>query len=74
MKIFVKVQANAKKDVVEKVDETHFVVRTKTQPKEGKANIATIQLLAKFFDIPKSCVRLCLGASYREKIFDIEEK
>jgi uncharacterized protein (TIGR00251 family) len=72
MKISVKVKPNAKQDKIEKVNESHFLVRVKEKPQEGKANKAVIKALAEYFCIPQAAVVLVKGQSSREKIFEIK--
>ena len=71
MKIFVKVRPNANEEKIEKISETNFVVAVKQPPVQGKANRAVINALAVYFDIPKSQIRLALGATGKNKIFEI---
>lgn len=71
MKISVKVNPNAKRERVEKIDERHFIVSVKEPPIKGRANIAIIEALAAHFNISSSRVRLVAGFSSREKIFEI---
>jgi uncharacterized protein (TIGR00251 family) len=72
LKISVKVKPNAKQDKIERVNESHFLVRVKEKPQEGKANRAVIKALAEYFDIPQSEIILLKGHSAREKIFEIK--
>ncbi len=41
---------------------------------EGKANLALVELIAKHYDVPKSCVKITHGASSRHKLIRIETK
>ncbi len=71
MKIFIKAKPGAREDVVEKIDEIHFIVSVKEPPREGRANRAIMQVLADYFNIASSRVRLVSGFSSREKIVEI---
>ncbi len=71
MKIFVKVKPSSKKEFVDVVDESHFIIAIKEPPREGKANVAIAEALAAHFHIPFSHIRLVSGFSSREKIFEI---
>lgn len=43
-----------------------------TAPRDkGKANEALIELLAEYFDLPKSAIRLVKGETSRQKILEI---
>jgi uncharacterized protein (TIGR00251 family) len=72
LRIFVRVKPGAKVDKVEKVDETHYNVWVKSPAKEGKANESVIELLADFFNLPKSRIKIISGHSSRNKVFEVE--
>jgi hypothetical protein len=71
MKINVKAKTRAKEEKVEKIDENNFVVSVKEPPIDGKANFAITQALAKYFGISSYNVRLILGQSSKQKVFEI---
>jgi len=72
MKISVNAKPNAKQVKIERVNESHFLIRVKEKPQEGKANRAVIKALAEYFGIPQTDVALVQGQSSREKIFEIK--
>jgi len=72
MRIFVKVKPNAKVEKVEKIDEFHYSVSVKAPPVEGKANAMVVELIADYFNVPRSRVRIVSGFSSRNKIIEIE--
>ena len=72
MKIFVTAKVNAKNDLVEELDKTHFKVSTKELPIKGQANLAIVILIAEYFDIPKTNISIVSGFSSKNKIFEIE--
>ncbi len=71
MKIFVKAKPNAKEELVEKIDETHFVVAVKEPPKQGKANAAIARALAEYFSVSSLKIRLVSGFSSKNKLFEV---
>jgi uncharacterized protein YggU (UPF0235/DUF167 family) len=71
MKIFVKVKPSSKNAEIKKISETNFFVAVRESPVRGRANQAVIDLLAEYFKIPKSQIRLALGATSKNKIFEI---
>jgi len=71
MKIFVKAKANAKKKQVRQVDATHFVVQVKEAPIQGRANRAIINVLAEYFKIAPSRIKIVSGSSSKQKTFEI---
>ncbi len=71
MRIFVSAKPNSKKEGVEKINETHFVVRANAPAKEGKANKRVEELLAEYLCVSKSSVFLIQGHTSKEKVFEI---
>ncbi|TSC67730.1 MAG: hypothetical protein G01um101466_652 [Parcubacteria group bacterium Gr01-1014_66] len=71
MKIFVTLKPNSRKEVIERIDATHFKIHTKSPPREGRANAMAIHALAYYLDIPKSRIKICAGAKLKQKILEI---
>ena len=71
MKISVRVIPRAKQNLVEVLSDGSYRVRVTTAPTDGKANMAVIALLAKFFKCTQSAIKLLSGATARTKIFEI---
>jgi len=71
MKIFVKIHPNSKTEKIIKKDDGSFDVRVKSQPVDGKANKALINILSEYFDIPKSLITIKAGHSVKNKIIEI---
>jgi uncharacterized protein (TIGR00251 family) len=71
VKIFVKAKASAKKEQVEQVDATHFVVQVKAPPVQGKANDAIQKALAEYFDIAPSRIKIISGHTSKQKTFEV---
>jgi uncharacterized protein (TIGR00251 family) len=72
MKIQVKVKPNSRTEDVSQEGDS-FIVRVKEPPREGKANLAVIKLLAEHFGVPKSQVRIASGLKSRNKILEVTE-
>ena len=70
MKIKVRVAPRSSRDEVIKTGDD-YLVRVKAQPREGKANDAVIKLLAEYFGVTRSAVRITSGLSGRNKIIEI---
>ncbi|OGG12818.1 hypothetical protein A3D77_07215 [Candidatus Gottesmanbacteria bacterium RIFCSPHIGHO2_02_FULL_39_11] len=72
MKIFVRAKSKSKKEYIKKIDNTHFTVAVTAPPIEGKANLAIIKSLSKYFHKPASGIQIISGAKSKEKIVDID--
>lgn len=71
MKISVKVKTNAHTDAVEQVGEG-YIVLVKALPVEGKANAQIEKLIAHYFDVAPSLVRVISGRTAKQKIIEID--
>jgi len=71
MIIEVKVKAKAREEKVEKLGENSFNVFVKALPIGGKANEAVIKLLADYFKLAKSRIKIVSGLKSKRKIVEI---
>ena len=71
MKINVKTKPRAYADKIEKIDEQNFVVSVTEPPVQGRANMAIMKMLADYFQISQSQIRLISGFTSRQKVFEI---
>ena len=46
-------------------------VYTNVAPEKGRANDSVIELLAKYFNVPKSQIKIVRGATARDKVIEI---
>ena len=72
MKIQVKVKPNSKSEEVNGEGD-NFIVKVKEQPKDGKANHAVIKLLAEYFNVPQSHIKIIGGFRGKNKIIEVIE-
>ncbi|NUQ57055.1 MAG: DUF167 domain-containing protein [Candidatus Paceibacter sp.] len=72
MKISVKVKPRAKKESVEKISETEFVVSVKEPPVDGRANWAVCRALGDYFGVSPSRVSILSGQSGKNKVVEIK--
>jgi len=72
MLIKVKVFPKLKKQEIIKKSEDVFWVRIKETPERGLANKAVVGVLADYFKISQSSVKMIKGAHQRNKIFNIK--
>ena len=73
MLIKVKVFSHSKKRGIIKKSEDSFEVRVRRKPLQGQANKEAIKVLAEFFEIPESDIRLIKGFRHTNKVFTIIE-
>lgn len=72
MLIRVKVFPKSRKEEVIKKSENGFNVKVKAKPEKGLANRAVVGVLAVYFKVPASKIRLVKGFKERNKIFEIK--
>ncbi|MEO2154962.1 MAG: DUF167 domain-containing protein [Nanoarchaeota archaeon] len=73
MIIKVKVRTNAKKEEIKK-DNDLFIVKVNKAPIDGKANERVIELLSKYFKVPKKNINIIKGHKSKEKLIEIIEE
>ncbi len=56
---------------VEKIDDSHFTVSVKEPPIQGMANRAIVKVLAGYFGVTSSSVKIVSGFTSRQKIIEI---
>lgn len=72
MRISVIVKPNSRVDAVQKCHD-EYVVRVKARAVDGKANEAVIKLVAEYFTVPKTRVRIVRGATSKHKAIEVRE-
>jgi uncharacterized protein len=70
-RISVSIKPNAKFSKVERKSGTEFTLWVKAPAREGRANLAAIDLLSEYLDIPKSKFTIARGHTARNKVIDI---
>ncbi len=75
MKISAKIKPNSchREEVVAN-DDGSLVVYTKAPAIEGRANLAAVKLVAKYYGVTPSRVKLVRGTTSRNKMFEIADK
>ncbi|OGY31508.1 MAG: hypothetical protein A3C02_00795 [Candidatus Andersenbacteria bacterium RIFCSPHIGHO2_02_FULL_45_11] len=71
MKIYVKAKVHARENRVEKVDDENLIVHVKEAPEKGKANWAIIELVAEYYDVPTTSVRIVTGRTSTKKLMEV---
>ena len=72
MKIQVKVKPNSKTEELGREGDS-FILKVREPAREGRANQAVIKLLAEYFNVPKSQVRILSGFRSRNKVIEVIE-
>ena len=73
MKISVHLKPNSRhREEVVVGSDGMYVIYTKAPAIEGRANAAATKLLAKYFGVPQSGVRLVRGARAKRKVFEVD--
>ena len=74
MKISVHLKPNSRhREEVVVNDDGSLTIYTKAPAIEGRANLAAAKLLAKYFDVAPSKVKLVRGAASKYKVFEIDK-
>ena len=73
MRITVHAKPNSKQEKIEPAGGDSFVVSVKEPPIEGRANSAVIKVVARYFKVPNSSVKIVSGKTSRLKILDIQK-
>ncbi len=71
MKVTVAVRTRARLEKIEKIEEGYFRISVKEAPVGGKANEATIRILAEYMDVAPSRIEFVRGYSSKLKVFNI---
>ncbi|MFA6382841.1 MAG: DUF167 domain-containing protein [Parcubacteria group bacterium] len=71
MRIYVKVSPRSSKNEVTRVSEGEYKVKLTAPPVDGQANDMLIKILAEYFDVAKSCVKIVGGKSAKTKIIEV---
>jgi uncharacterized protein (TIGR00251 family) len=71
MRIKVKVKPNARLESVSCISPGYYAAAVNAPPREGEANEAIINAIAKFFKVPKSKVEIKSGLKSKTKVIEI---
>lgn len=71
MEILVSVTANSKKPEVLRLEDGSYKVKVNAKPINGEANLRLIAILADYFGVPKSSIRIEKGISSKKKTISI---
>lgn len=71
MRIYVKVSPRSSKNEITKIAEGEYKVKLTAPPIDGQANSMLMQLLAEYFNVPRSSLTIIGGKSAKVKIVEI---
>ncbi|HUF41336.1 MAG TPA: DUF167 domain-containing protein [Verrucomicrobiae bacterium] len=71
-RIRVTVQPQARKREITEIADGEFRAAITAPARDGKANLALIELLAEYFKLPKSSIRILRGRSSRRKLVEVD--
>ncbi len=71
MKVSIKAKVHARENRVEKVDDGNLIVHVKEAPEKGKANWAIIKLVAEYYEVPTTSVRIVTGRTSTKKLMEV---
>jgi uncharacterized protein (TIGR00251 family) len=74
MRINVHVTPRARHANIDRTERTRFRVAVTAPPHDGRANEEVIDLLAEYFRVPRSRVRIVRGHTARHKIMEISDE
>lgn len=70
-RIWVTVKPQSGKEEVKEIADGEYIAFVYAPAREGKANEALIELLAGYFSVPKSSVKIIRGQTSRKKLVEI---
>jgi uncharacterized protein (TIGR00251 family) len=70
-KIWVNVKPKAAKDAITRLSDTEFHLAVRAAPQGGAANQSVVRILAEYFSIPKSTIKIIRGNTARRKLVQI---
>jgi hypothetical protein len=71
--VLVTIKPNAKSATVRRLSDSELRVTVRAPAEDGKANRALIELLAEYFCVPKSAIKIVRGQFARKKLLTIGE-
>jgi uncharacterized protein (TIGR00251 family) len=71
MIIKITVVANAKTALVTKIAENEYRVKVDAPPSNGRANERLIEIIASYFDVPKSKISIKAGHKSKHKVLQV---
>lgn len=71
MRIYAKVIPRSSQNEIVKISEGEYKIKITAPPTDNQANEKLIEILAEYFEVPKSLVKIVGGKTARTKIIDV---
>jgi len=71
MRISVKVKPGNKEEKIDKINDNAYEVSIKERAEKGKANLVLLKIIARYFNVSSSAVRIKSGLASKSKILEI---
>lgn len=71
-RLSVVVKPQSRKERISKLSEREYDMHVHAPARDGRANRAVINLLAQYFAVPKSAIKILSGESSRKKLIEID--
>lgn len=72
-KINLRVIPRARQNKIDVGENGVYRVHITAVPVDGAANVAVIKMMAEYFDVPKSQIKIVRGETSRDKVIEIPE-
>jgi uncharacterized protein (TIGR00251 family) len=72
-RIRISVKPNARKAEMIKLADGEYRALVSAPAQDGKANLALIELLAEYFEVPKTTIKILRGHGARHKLIEIPD-
>jgi len=73
MKVSVRVKPNSRESQIEEIGPRELLVKVKAPPRENRANGEVIEILSKYFKVPRARISILSGLKSRQKVVKIED-
>ncbi len=71
MRIYLKVSPRSSKNEITKISEGEYKVKLTAAPVDNQANLMLKEVLAKYFNVPKSSLTIIAGKTAKIKLVEI---
>ena len=74
MQVRVRVTAGAKRETIEELSNTRLEIAVKQKPAQSAANARVVEIVARYYKVPKNKVRIVRGHATPSKILEVGER